>query len=118
MKGAGFMDEFGCDYECRTVGESIAKYDLPNDWHAEFEAYDGVYPIIYMQLDQIRKSPAIMNLKLRIVENEDDEYAGCIILKHQKTVVFKVDHMSDLIRATGAGSYPPSAPPPAPAAKD
>ena len=25
------MDEFGCDYECRTVGESIIKYNIPND---------------------------------------------------------------------------------------
>ena len=29
------MDEFCCDYECRTVGESITKYNIPDDWCAE-----------------------------------------------------------------------------------
>ena len=24
------MDEFGCDYACKTVGESIIKYNIPN----------------------------------------------------------------------------------------
>ena len=93
------MDEFGCDYECRTVGESIIKYNIPNDWCAEFDAYDDVYPIVCIQADQIRKSPAIMGLKLRIVENEDDEYAGCILRTDQKTIAFKIDYMSDLIKA-------------------
>ena len=54
------MDEFGCDYECKTVGESITKYNIPDDWCAEFDAYDGVYPIIVIQVDQIRKAPAMM----------------------------------------------------------
>ena len=62
------MHEFGCDYECKTVGESIAKYNIPDDWSAEFDAYDGVYPIVCIQVDQIRQAPAMMDLKLRIVE--------------------------------------------------
>ena len=33
-------DEFGCDYESKTVGESITKYNIPDDWIAEFDAYD------------------------------------------------------------------------------
>lgn len=94
-----FMDKFGCDYECRTVGESIIKYNIPNDWSAEFDAYDDVYPVICVQVDEIRKAPAIMDLKLRVVENENDEYAGCIVLTRQKTIVFKIDYMSDLVRA-------------------
>ena len=93
------MDEFGCDYECRTVGESITKYSIPNDWCAEFDAYDDVYPIIVIQVDQIRKAPAMMDLKLRTIENPDDEYAGCIILENKKTIAFKVDFMSDLVKA-------------------
>jgi len=93
------MDEFGCDYECRTVGESIIKYNIPNDWSAEFDAYDDVYPVICVQVDEIRKVPAIMDLKLRVAENEDDEYAGCMVLTNQKTITFKIDYMSDLIRA-------------------
>ena len=93
------MDEFGCDYECRTVGESINKYDIPNDWVAEFDAYDWVNPIVCIQVGQVRKFTAIMDLKLRIVENENDEYAGCMVLINQKTVVFKIDHMSDLTKA-------------------
>ena len=88
------MDAFGCDYECRTVGESIAKYNIPNDWCAEFDAYDDVYPIIYIQVDQIRKSPAMMALKLRIVENADDEYAGCIVLTDQKIIAFKINYIA------------------------
>ena len=39
------MDELGCDYECKTVGESIFKYNIPEDWCSEFDAYDAVYPI-------------------------------------------------------------------------
>ena len=93
------MDEFGCDYECRTVGESITKYNIPDDWCAEFDAYDGVYPIVCIQVDQIRQAPAMMDLKLRIVENKNDEYAGCIVLAEQKTIAFKVDSMSALVRA-------------------
>ena len=93
------MDEFGCDYECRTVGESIIKYSIPNDWRAEFDAYDDVYPVICVQVDEIRKASAIMDLKLMIMENEDDEYAGCMVLTNQKTIAFKIDYMSDLIRA-------------------
>ena len=93
------MDEFGCDYECKTVGESIIKYNIPDDWCAEFDAYDGVYPIVYIQVDQIRKSPAMMDLKLRIVENPDDEYAGCMVLAEKKTISFKVNYMSDLTKA-------------------
>ncbi len=91
------MDEFGCDYACRTVGESIIKYNIPNDWSAEFDAYDDVYPIVCMQVDQIRKVPAIMDLKLRIVE--EDECAGCMVLTNRKTIAFKIDCISALARA-------------------
>ena len=93
------MDEFGCDYACRTVGESITKYNIPDDWCAEFDAYDDIYPIISIQVEQIRKSPAMMGLKLRIVENEDEEYAGCMVLTDQKLIAFKVDYMRDLVKA-------------------
>ena len=93
------MDEFGCDYECKTVGESITKYNIPDDWCAEFDAYDGVYPIVCIQEIQIRESPAMMDLKLRIVENPDDEYAGCMVLAEKKTIAFKVNYMSDLTKA-------------------
>lgn len=93
------MDEFGCDYECKTVGESITKYNIPDDWCAEFDAYDGVYPIIVIQVDQIRKAPAMIDLKLRIIENPDDEYAGCMVHTGRRTIAFKVDYMSDFVRA-------------------
>ncbi|MBE6916725.1 MAG: hypothetical protein E7470_02295 [Ruminococcaceae bacterium] len=93
------MDEFGCDYVCRTVGDSITKYNIPNDWYAEFNAYDGIYPVVCIQVEQIRKASAMMNLKLRAVEDEAGEYAGCMILTDQKTVAFKIDCMSDLVKA-------------------
>lgn len=96
------MDEFGCDYECRTVGESITKYSIPNDWRAEFDAYDKIYPILCIPVEQIRWAPAMMDLKLRIVENEDEEYAGCMVLAEKKTIAFKVDYMSDLVKAIKA----------------
>ena len=99
VEGVEFMDEFGCDYECKTVGESITKYNIPDDWCAEFDAYDGVYPIVCIQVNQIRESPAMMDLKLRIVENPDDEYAGCMVLAEKKTIAFKVNYMSDLTKA-------------------
>ena len=97
------MDEFGCDYECRTVGEGIIKHGIPDDWRAEFDAYDGVYPVVYIQLDQIRRNPALMALKLRVVEDADLEYAGCMVLTDEKTVIFKIDHMCDLIKAVTKG---------------
>ena len=93
------MHEFGCDYECRTVGESITKYNIPDDWCGECDAYDGVYPIVCIQVDQIRQAPAMMDLKLRIVENPDDEYAGCMVLAEKKTIAFKVNYTSDLAKA-------------------
>ena len=96
------MDDFGCDYECRTVGESITKYNIPDDWCAEFDAHDDVYPIVCMQVDQIRKVPAIMDLKLRMVGNKDEEYAGCMVFKDRKTIAFKVDYMSDLVKTMEA----------------
>lgn len=99
MGGMKFMDEFGCDYGCRTVGESITKYNIPDDWCAEFDACDDVYPIVCIQVDQIRKAPAMMDLKLRIVEDEDDEYAGCMVFTERKTIAFKVDYMSNLVKA-------------------
>ena len=93
------MDKFGCDHECKTVGESITKYNISDDWCAEFDAYDGVYPIVCIQVDQIRQVPAMMDLRLRIVEKPDDEYAGCMVLADKKTIAFKVNYMSDLTKA-------------------
>ena len=93
------MDEFGCDYSCKTVGESVTKYSIPDDWYAEFDAYDDVYPIVHIQVERIRKSSNMMALRLRAVENEENEYAGCMVLADQKTIAFKVDSMSDLVRA-------------------
>lgn len=96
------MDEFGCDYTCRTVGESIIKYNIPTDWCAEFDAYDDVYPTFCMQVEQIRTSSNMMALKLRIAENEDDEYASCIVLADKKAIAFKVNCMHDLVKAMNA----------------
>ena len=93
------VDEFGCDYKCRTVGQCIIKYNIPDDCYAEFDAFDDIYPIVVIQVEQIRKIPAMMDLKLRVVEDPDDEYAGCIVLAEKKTIAFKVDHMSDLVKA-------------------
>ncbi|MGN1028324.1 MAG: hypothetical protein ACI4P4_18190 [Faecousia sp.] len=93
------MDEFGCDYGCRTVGESIVKYNIPDDWCAEFDTCDDVYPIIVIQVDTIRKAPAMMDLKLRSIECPDDEYAGCMVFTGKKAIVFKVDSMSGLVKA-------------------
>lgn len=99
------MDGLGCDYACRTVGESITKYNIPDDWCAEFDACDNIYPIICVQVDQIRKAPAVMDLKIRIVENEDEEYAGCMVLTDQKIITFKIDHTGDLIKAMETRIY-------------
>lgn len=93
------MDEFGCDYACRTVGESINKYNIPDEWCAEFIAYDGVYPIIVIQVEHIRKAPAMMDLKLRMIENPDEEYAGCMVLTKKQTIAFKINYMRDLVKA-------------------
>ena len=79
IDGVLVMDEFGCDYACGTVGESIEKYNIPDDWWAEFDVCDYVCPIIVIQVDKIRKAPAMMDLELRIIEHPDDEYAGCMV---------------------------------------
>lgn len=73
------MDEFGCNYECRTVGESVTKYNIPDDWQAEFDAYDDVYLMIVIPVEQIRKAPVMMDLQLKMIEHPDDEYAGCML---------------------------------------
>ena len=93
------MDEFGCDYECRTVGESITKYNIPDDWCAEFDVYNGIYPLIPIRVGKIRMCPTMMALKLRIIENPDDEYAGCMIFEEEKNISFKVDYINDLLEA-------------------
>ena len=93
------MDAFICDYGCRTVGEGIVKYNISNDWCAEFDAHDAVYPTVCIQVDRIRKISALMDLKLRIVEDPDAEYAGCMIHTEQKTIAFKIDYISDLLSA-------------------
>ena len=90
------MNEVGCDYKCRTVGESITKYNIPAEWCAEFDACDGIYPITVIQIDQIRKVPAMMELKLKRIDNPDHEYAGCIVVLEKKTIIFKIDRISDL----------------------
>ena len=99
IDGVLVMDEFGCDYACGTVGESIEKYNIPDDWWAEFDVCDYVCPIIVIQVDKIRKAPAMMDLKRRIIEHPDDEYAGCMILTEKKTITFKMECRSDFQKA-------------------
>ena len=98
------MDEFDYDYALRTVGEGITKYEIPDDWYAEFETYDNdnIYPIIVIQVGQIRKNSALINLKLRIVTNPDEEHPGCVVLREKKTILFKIDFMADLVMAMEA----------------
>ena len=41
----------------------------------------------------------MIGLKLRIAENGDDEYAGCMVLAEKRNIAFKVDFMRDLAKA-------------------
>ena len=93
------MDEFGCDYMCRTVCEGIVKYGIPDDWCAEFVAEDCCEPVVCIQVEQVRKNPALMQQKLRIIEDPEKELAACIVLVKQKIIAFKIDYISDLVRA-------------------
>ncbi len=93
------MVAFVCDYGCETVKEAILKYDIPDDWLVGFDIYDKAYPIITFPARCVRKAYAIMALRLRMIENEDEEYAGCMIAEEEKTIFFKIDHMLDLINA-------------------
>ena len=93
------MDNLGCDYECRTVGEGIIKYAIPDDWFAKFDIDDGFYPIISIRVGKMQKYPSIMELNLSVIESPDDEYAGCMVLAEKKTITFKVNYMSDLTKA-------------------
>ena len=97
------MDEFGCDYACRSVGEGITKYNIPDDWSATFDVYDCINPLVHMQVDKVRRNPALMKLKLRVVEDNGQEYAGCRILTDEKTIWFKIDYMQALIKAVTKG---------------
>ena len=94
-----WMREFVYDYGCRTVGESITKYAIGDDWCAEFDVWEGVFPSICIQVDQILKAPAMMDLKIRVAAKENDEYPGCIVCPDNKTIAFKVDSFSDLTKA-------------------
>ena len=93
------MDAFGCDYTCKTVGESIEKYQIPDNWCAEFDSWDGIWPIIRIQVGKVRNMSAIMSLKLRMIENPDEEYAGCMVLPEKKTIIFKIDNLGDFIKS-------------------
>ena len=93
------MDEFGCDYECRTVEEGMNKYNVCDDWWVEFDVYDDFYPLICIRPEEIRKIERMMTLKIRVVENEDEEYAGCMVFPEEKRITFKIDYMQDLIEA-------------------
>ena len=93
------MAELDYDYTIRTVGESIIKCEIPDDWYAEFEVFDNIYPIVVIQIGEIRKIPSMMNLKLRIISNPDDEYPCCVVLREKKTVLFKIDFLHDLLMA-------------------
>ncbi len=93
------MDAFGCDYGCRTVGEAILKYSIPDDWLTGFDIYDEAYPVITFPVRCIRKASAIMALHLRMVENESNEYAGCMVITEEKTIFFKIDYVLDFINA-------------------
>ena len=99
------MDEFGCDYQCRTVGEGIVKHNIPDHWCAEFDACENTYPVVCVQVERIRKTPALMDIKLRIAENPNEEYAGCVVSTAQKIIAFKVECMLDLLKVleTGCG---------------
>ena len=97
------MDEFGCDYQCRTVGEGIIKHHIPDDWCVEFVVWNEAYPDVCMEVEALRKNPALMELKIRIVENEDMEYAGCMVCTEEKTIFFKVDYMRELVKAISKG---------------
>ena len=99
QRGEHYMDEFGCDYECRTVGEGIIKYNIQDDWFAKFDVVDGFYPTISIRVGKMRKYPSIMELKLRIIENPYDEYAGCMILENGKNIFFKISCMIDFLKA-------------------
>jgi len=101
------IDAFCCDYESKTVSESIEKYNIPDDWCAEFDAYDDVYPTLVIQVDRIRKIPAVMNMKIRNVKNPDDEYAGCTVFQDRQTVAFKIDYLKDLLEAINTQSGHP-----------
>lgn len=98
MKGCKSWTDSSAIISAELWGESLAKYNVPAHWCAEFDAYDSIYPIVCLPVDQIRNNTAIMNLNLRIVENEDYEYAGCMVFAERNTIMFKINEMGDLIR--------------------
>ena len=79
--------------------KALLMHNIPDDWYAEFDACDGTYPIVVIQVERIRKVPAMMELKLSMIESPDDEYAGCMVLAEAQTIAFKVAFMRDLIKA-------------------
>lgn len=93
------MDEFGCDYACRTVGEGMDKYNVAGDWRVEFDIYDGTYPLICISAEEMYERPGILTLRLRMIENEDEEYASCMVFPEEKRITFKIDRLLDLIKA-------------------
>ena len=83
------MSKFICDYTCRTVGECIIRYNIPDDWYAEFDFYDDLCPTICVRIDLIKMNSAIMALKLKVSEKEGEEWAGCILFTEKETVSFE-----------------------------
>ena len=96
------MAEFVWDYGCRTVGEGMERFRIPDDWCVEFEVREDICPVVVIQADQIRKVPAMMNLKLSVIADTEEEYAACTVLPRKKTIAFKIDDLEDLIKAVAS----------------
>ena len=93
------MEQMICDYLCRTVGEGVIKYNIPDDWCAEFDAYDDIYPTVAIPISRLRKTSALMDLNLRMIENEEEELAGCVVMAEHKIIAFKIPYIRDFVTA-------------------
>ena len=62
------------DYQARTVGDAIARHDVPDHWTCRFDIYDdNIYPYIDIPVNLVRENDALMKVRLRTIENENDD---------------------------------------------
>jgi hypothetical protein len=77
--GVEFMDEFGCDYEYKTVDEGITKYNMPDDWYAEFDSMSTLARAL-----EIEKHTCLLGCKL-------PNKQACILVSRKRLVGLSAD---------------------------
>ena len=88
------------DYQARTVGDAIARHDVPDHSTCRFDIYDdNIYPYIDIPVNLVRENDALMKVRLRTIENENDELAACYIDYQAEHLILKLNGINRLLNS-------------------